>query len=76
MITLASFSTLHMDYPCTKVGPVEKGITVFDNPKRLKVNKEFLSSSKITRLDFNSTQFQLLNLSLDNLLDNENASFH
>ena len=51
-----------------------KGTSVFDNLKRSKVNKEFLQSRKITRLNFNSTQFQLLNFNYDSLLDNENAS--
>ena len=50
-------------------GPVEKGDNVFNDPKRSKINKDFLST-KITRLNFNSTQFQQLNFSIDNLLDN------
>ena len=53
---------------------LKKGITVFDDPKRSKVNNNFLVSRKITRLDFNSTQIQLLNFSHNSLLDNENAS--
>ena len=52
----------------------KKGITIFDNPKRSKVNNNFLVSRKITRLDINSTQIQLLNFSHNSLLDNENAS--
>ena len=52
---------------------MEKGITVFDNPKRSKVNLHFLVSRKKTRLDFNSTQIQLLNFSHNSLPDNENA---
>ena len=51
----------------------KKGITVFDNPKRSKVNLHLLVSRKITRLDFNSTQIQLLNFSHNSLLDNKNA---
>ena len=53
---------------------MEKGTSVFDNLGRSKVNKEFLQSRKITRLNFNSTQFQLLNFNYDSLLDNENVS--
>ena len=53
---------------------MEKGDNCFDNPKRSKVNNNFLVSRKITRLDFNSTQIQLLNFSHNSLLDNENAS--
>ena len=49
------------------------GITVFDNLKRSKVNKEFLLPCKTTRLNFNSTQFQLLNFSLESLFEDENA---
>ena len=52
----------------------KREITVFDNPKRSKVNLYFLESRKITRLDFNSIQIQLLNFSHNSLLDNENAS--
>ena len=51
----------------------KKGITVFDNLKRSKVNKEFLLPCKRTRMNFNSTQFQLLNFSLESLFDDENA---
>ena len=51
-------------------GPAEKG-DVFDNLKRSKVNKEFLLPSKTPRLNFNSTQFQLLNFGLENLFDDE-----
>ena len=54
-------------------GSVEKGDNRFDNLKRSKVNKEFLLPCKTTRLNFNSTQFQLLNFSLESLFDNENA---
>ena len=61
---------LHCDY---LKGPAEKGDNVFDNLKRSKVNKEFLLPSKTTRLNFNSTQFQLLNFSLENLFDDENC---
>ena len=49
----------------------KKGTSVFDNLKRSKVNKEFLLSRKITRLNFNSTQFQLWNFNYNGLLDNE-----
>ena len=52
----------------------KKGISVFDNSKRSRVNKEFLLSGKITRLNFNSSEFQLMNFNNDSLLDNENAS--
>ena len=38
----------------------KKGITIFDNLKRSKVNKELLLHNKTTRLNFNS--FQLLKL--------------
>ena len=54
-------------------GQQKKGITVFDNLKRSKVIKEFLLPSKTTRLNFNSTQFQLLNFSLEDLFNDENA---
>ena len=48
-------------------GQWKKGTSVFDNLKRSKVNKEILQSRKITRLNFNSTQFQLLNFNYDSL---------
>ena len=61
------------DFQYKMKGPVEKGDNVFDNLKRSKVNKELLLPSKTTRLNSNSTQFQLLNFSLENLFDDENA---
>ena len=65
---------LHHMFECNWRAQWKKGITVFDNPKRSKVNTTFLVSRKITRLDFNSTQTQLLNFSHNSLLDNKNAS--
>ena len=52
---------------------MEKGINVVDNPKSSKVDKAFLLSSKTTRLNSDSMQFQLLKVSLDNFLDNDNS---
>ena len=54
-------------------GSVEKGITVFDDPKRSKVNKAFSSSNKFSRLKFNSWNCVLLKFSLVVLLGNKNS---
>ena len=35
-------------------GSVEKGITVFHDPKRSIVDEAFLSSNKLSRMKFNS----------------------
>ena len=50
----------------------KKGITVFDEPKRSKVNKAF-SSNKLSRLKFNSWNCVLLKFSLVVLLGNKNS---
>ena len=51
----------------------KKGITVFDDPKRSKVNKAFSSSNKFSRLKFNSWNCVLLKFSLVVLLGNRNS---
>ena len=45
--------------------------TVFDNPKRSKVNKAFSYSSKLSRLKFNSWNCVLPKSNLVNLLDDK-----
>ena len=53
--------------------PVEKGITVFNDPKRSKVNKAFASSNKFSRLKFNSWNCVRPKSSLVVLLGNRNS---
>ena len=55
-----------------KVGSVEKGITIFNNTKRSKVNNEFFIYCLDNKTEFQQYSFQMLNFSHDNFLHSEN----